>query len=208
MLIGARMNGCHAAEDLPRGGTLRDWLTRVATALSLVLFAATLAIAVRSCFRFDLLQRWYLDRQTEFSGWAIMSNRGVLIVERFKNRGLIRRYDRVADGVSWSHYASEPRRFSAMTRTLGFDLRSEHDVSNEDRPPLKVEYWKTAIDLPYWFLAILFLMLPSRQFWLAMRRRQRVLSGLCPGCGYDLRGTPQRCPECGWTDNAGGPAAA
>jgi hypothetical protein len=53
--------------------------------------------------------------------------------------------------------------------------------------------------VPYWLLALVFAILPVRRLWTRARRRAALRRGLnqCVRCGYDLRATPDRCPECG-----------
>jgi hypothetical protein len=51
------------------------------------------------------------------------------------------------------------------------------------------------VQVPHWFVAALAAAPPA--LWLRRRRADRRRAGLCTRCGYDLRATPEKCPECG-----------
>ena len=55
------------------------------------------------------------------------------------------------------------------------------------------------VSLPFWSLAALtgFPFLLSAVTFRRRCRAARRSKGLCVHCGYDLRATPDRCPECG-----------
>ena len=56
-------------------------------------------------------------------------------------------------------------------------------------------YWAVAV--PYWSIFLLGSVLPLRMGYLRYRRYQRRRELRCVTCGYDMRATPARCPECG-----------
>ncbi len=53
------------------------------------------------------------------------------------------------------------------------------------------------IAAPWWFLSLIPAGLIVWRFRVNRRRRLAMTKNLCVQCGYDLRGTPERCPECG-----------
>ena len=54
-----------------------------------------------------------------------------------------------------------------------------------------------SIMVPHWFLAMIFGVGPVAWLAGAYTNHTRLVRNLCPFCGYDLRATPDRCPECG-----------
>ena len=56
--------------------------------------------------------------------------------------------------------------------------------------------------VPHAYLVALCLAFPTMKATAYLRRRRRRKRNFCGSCGYDLRATPDRCPECGTTSGA------
>ena len=69
--------------------------------------------------------------------------------------------------------------------------------------------WDTCYSIPiWWFMLLVYLIGTLAHFLIARRIKRKMKSGTCMECGYDLRATPDRCPECGKANEANGFAMA
>ena len=98
----------------------------------------------------------------------------------------------MADRPHWWQRFDSPGGYSADGTTLGFYFRAQRSAGYNlvHRPFLLFR-------LPYWFLAAASTVAPAAALRRRLRTRRRTRRGLCPRCGYDLRESPNRCPECG-----------
>jgi hypothetical protein len=68
-------------------------------------------------------------------------------------------------------------------------------------PGMNTGQYAYHLRLPAWGLVLVFLILPALWYLLKRRRQRRNeyrrAQGLCVACGYDLRASTDRCPECG-----------
>ena len=101
---------------------------------------------------------------------------------------------------SWRRDSTMPRFADRSTSTmhgaLGFDIASGGFAIGRFSA---VRY--SILDVAYWGLLLVFSIAPAANFIataVRLRRLTRRLSQIqCAVCGYDLRATQDRCPECG-----------
>ena len=95
-------------------------------------------------------------------------------------------------------YSPRPRRWpTPRWDQLGFDAYREAKFRHYLPLPPGAVY---GVAVPYWFVAGLFGLGGARAAARWRRGREadrRATAGECAACGYDLRSTPDRCPECG-----------
>lgn len=103
----------------------------------------------------------------------------------------------VAAGHWLCQYASRPS--VAMSLKKRAEPSSIKNLVWRRLPPPPQSRFDRALaaSSPDLLVAITAIILPAR--WLAsrIRRKQQPTPGLCLICGYDLRASEERCPECG-----------
>ncbi|MGB7160017.1 MAG: hypothetical protein WBD40_18265 [Tepidisphaeraceae bacterium] len=137
--------------------------------------------------------------------FAVLSENGILLVgttrRRFHDPALrdaeFDPSDRGPRHVVWE-YDSRPAHADSV---VGFDLLAKFGLSVKryvgTDPAGKVSGGSSEVHVTYVLLMVLALPAPLIALLSRWRRRHRLHHGLCPGCGYDLRASPDRCPECG-----------
>ena len=168
---------------------LRHWLLNFATAVSAVMCLATMVLWLCGLFRAQELRYFRWDQSPAvLRQYSATTNAGfiqLIYVRSALNFDLAASPKR--SGVAYGSVGqSQPSRYWWLLRS---------DVDNPSNP----EITRTIAGAHASLFIVISGMLPT--IWIVLRRIRTRLEihsrGLCPVCGYDLRATPDRCPECG-----------
>jgi hypothetical protein len=93
-------------------------------------------------------------------------------------------------GCVWTRSAvSDTRAVLGQTNSFGFG----YEIAQR---PSQAGIYNYLI-VPLWFVFGMGSVLPFGRIIRRCLRRRKISVGCCNVCGYDLRATPDRCPECG-----------
>ena len=163
---------------------MRRWLFSFAAAVSLVLCLAAVTLWVAAQWRVISL------RDDPRLRWEYFDKRYDVTFERAKV--VVWWYELVGPDEART---TSSQYLSTQSRGFAF-VRAPDGAGPSGYPWLR----HGLLAFPYWFAVLVFAALPA--WWLSAwhRRRRRAArraAGQCVACGYDLRASPDRCPECG-----------
>ena len=167
--------------------------------VSLLVFAAASVMWVRSHRGGDA---WNRMSEPLYEGYGVFSYRGAVSYIRTRippPRPLDPQRVRVS---SREVNLEKPREWSVP----GITWRDRWLATDPAEPDQADFLYQRRVTLRYWLIVLLAGLLPAAQALAIARRRwrkRRLRHGRCASCGYDLRATPQRCPECGATAGDG-----
>ena len=170
----------------------------VLAATSLLLCGVTVYMWIRSYQRYESL---YLDHvkgpaeRPDHHFFHVRSTLGSISwCHQYENavREMVNPYYLEMQGKGWRKlvqvYDAQPLPAQQTRGGLGFRWRFDSTVH-----PKQTRFSRLVI-MPYWAPLLVFALLPVLWVW---RRRRHRRPGCCAVCGYDLRASPERCPECG-----------
>lgn len=153
------------------------WAFNFTAAVSAVLLAATAVMWPRSYRAQDAV-----GRAPKTMSYCILFNHGTVYVGCAK------------EGLPGWFLVSK-----SMSEMREFPTWFEVDHAWAGIHFLRSTYDDVFVGIPCWFVLLALASVCGGSLYRSARRQRalRAGAGFCPACGYDLRATPQRCPECG-----------